>query len=256
MRVNQALASLAVVALGTLWTGASVGSAQQDAAKESLPPIWTGVYTAEQAEQGKVPFKGLCRRCHSEDLNGSERAPALRGASFMENWEQQDLDRLRRKIHDTMPPDDPGKLSEDDYVHLVSVILQGNGYPAGTTALDTTALSSILLAPKPGEERALRNFSLVQVVGCLTQGADQSWTLTRASSPVLGRDRPATADELKSEAAKPMGNETYQLVSVAPFQPDARSGQRIAIKGLLYKAPDKSRVNVSSLQLVGNACGE
>ncbi len=256
MRVNQALASLAVVAIGTLWTGASVGRAQQDAAKESVAPIWAGVYTAEQAEKGKVPFSGLCRRCHSDDLNGSERGPALRGESFMANWEQQDLDRLRSKVRDTMPPDDPGKLSEEDYVHLVSYILKNNNYPAGTTALESGALSSILLAPKPGEERELRNFSLVQVVGCLTPGADHSWTLTRASSPVLGRDRPATADELKGEAAKPMGRETYQLVSVAPFQPDARSGQRIAIKGLLYKGADKSRVNVSSLQFVGNACGE
>jgi hypothetical protein len=174
----------------------------------------------------------------------------------MANWEQQDLDRLRRKVRDTMPPDDPGKLSEDDYVHLVSYILQANGYPAGSAALESGALSSIQLVPRPGEERELRNFSLVQVVGCLTQSADRSWVLTRASNPVLARDRPSNAEELKSEDARPMGAQTYQLVSVAPFQPDTHTGHKIAIKGLLYKSPNKNRVNVSSLQLVGSACSE
>ena len=108
------------------------------------------MYTAAQAEQGKAPFTGLCRRCHSDNLEGSERGPALKGETFMANWDQQDLDRLRCKIRDTMPPDDPGKLSEDDYVGLVSYILQANGYPAGSTNLDGGALSSISARSQAG----------------------------------------------------------------------------------------------------------
>jgi S-disulfanyl-L-cysteine oxidoreductase SoxD len=255
MRVNRTVAILAVAAVGALCGGAAVGHGQRASGDETLPRIWTGVYTAEQAEQGKVPFTGLCRRCHSDNLEGSERGPALKGELFMANWDQQDLDRLRAKIRDTMPPDDPGKLTEDDYVGLVSYILQANGYPAGTTNLDGGALSSIQLVRKPGEERELRSFSLVQVVGCLSQGADRSWVLTRASEPVLTRDRPSNAEELTRADARPLGGQTFQLVSVSPFQPDANAGRKIEVKGLLYKSPTKNRVNVSSLQAVGS-CSE
>jgi len=256
MRVNRAWVTASVLAVGTLWAGAVVGEAQKPAGDENLPRIWSGVYTAEQAEAAKKgPFTGLCRRCHSDNLEGSERGPALKGELFMSNWDQQDLDRLRAKIRDTMPPDDPGKLTDDDYVNLVSYILQANGYPAGSANLEAGALSSIQLVPKPGQERELRSFSLVQVVGCLSQGSDRSWVLTSASDPVLTRDRPSTAEELKRADAKPLGKQTFQLVSVSPFQPDANAGRKIEVKGLLYKSPTKNRVNVSSLQAVGS-CSE
>jgi len=254
VHLNRALAAVAVVTMAALWAGA-VGHAQKASGDGSLPRIWTGVYTATQAEQGKVPFTGLCRRCHSDNLEGSERGPALKGETFMTNWDQQDLDRLRSKIRDTMPPDDPGKLSEDDYVGLVSYILQANGYPAGAANLDGGALSSIQLARKPGEERELKSFSLVQVVGCLSQRADRSWVLTRASEPALTRDRPSNAEELKRADATPLGAQTFELVSVSPYGPDASAGRKIEVKGLLYKSPGKSRVNVSSLQAVGS-CSE
>src|SRR5215510_6515854 len=124
MRVSRTVAILALAAIGTLCAGARVGYAQRGSGDEALPRIWTGVYTAAQAEQGKAPFTGLCRRCHSDNLEGSERGPALKGELFLSNWDQQDLDRLRSKIRDTMPPDDPGKLNEEDYVGIVSYILQ------------------------------------------------------------------------------------------------------------------------------------
>jgi hypothetical protein len=256
MRVNRARVAAAALAVGTLWAGAVVGEAQKSAGDENLPRIWSGVYTAEQAEAGKKgPFTGLCRRCHSDNLEGSERGPALKGEAFMNNWDQQDLDRLRSKIRDTMPPDDPGKLTEDDYVGLVSYILQANGYPTGSANLESEALSSIPLVRKPGEERELRSFSLVQVVGCLSQASDRSWVLTRASDPVLARDRPSNAEELKRADAKPLGGQTFELVSVSPYEPDANAGRKIEVKGLLYKSPNKNRVNVSSLQSVGS-CSE
>ncbi len=251
MRCSRTLAVLTVAALGTLWA-APVGHAQRAAGDETLPRIWTGVYTEAQAEEGKVPFTGLCRRCHSDNLEGSERGPALKGELFMSNWDQQDLDRLRAKIRDTMPPDDPGKLNENDYVGLVSYILKANGYPAGSTNLDSGTLSAVQLVRKPGEERELKSFSLVQVVGCLSQESDRSWVITRASEPVLTRDRPSNAEELKRADAKPLGAQTFQLVSVSPFQPDASAGRKIEVKGLLYKSPSKNRVNVSSLQPVGS----
>ena len=139
-----------------------------------------------------------------------------------------------------MPPDDPGKLSEDDYVGLVSYILQANGYPAGSANLEGGALSGIQLVPKPGEERELRSFSVVQVVGCLSQGSDRSWVLTRASDPSLTRDR---AFERRGAAAR--GRQAARRADVPAGQRVAvparmrTPGRKIEVKGLLYKSPDQ-----------------
>lgn len=254
MRSARNLITAVAVLGGALWAGGSNGAAQGGAADATVAPIWTGVYTAEQAEQGKVPFTGVCRRCHSDNLEGSERGPALKGASFMGNWEQQDLDRLRSKIRDTMPPDDPGKLSEADYLGLVSYILQNNGYPAGATPLEASALSDIQLMPKPGTPSSLRSFSVVQVVGCLSQGANHSWVLTGANDPALARDRLSSPEELRALDARPAGAQTFELVSVSAYGPETHAGRKVEVKGLLYKSPDKNRVNVSALQAVGGLC--
>ena len=95
MGITRTVTAVAVIVAGTLCTGANASA--QRGSDENLPRIWTGVYTSDQAEQGKVPFTGLCRRCHSDDLEGSERGPALKGEAFMSNWDQQDLDRLRQQ---------------------------------------------------------------------------------------------------------------------------------------------------------------
>ncbi len=250
----RTMAGLSVIVAGTLWTGAMGARAQEKPAAD-LAPIWKGAYTAAQADGGKVPFTGLCRRCHSDTLLGSERGPALKGESFLEHWEQQDLDRLRSKIRDTMPPDDPGKLSEDEYLGLVSYINQNNGYPAGSTPLDSAALSGIQVVRKPGEERELRSFSVVQVVGCLAKNGDHNWQLSQATEPVLTRERASSPDELKALAARPLGARTFELVSLSSVQGDVQPGQKVEVKGLLYKSPTTNRVNVSSLQAAGGSCG-
>jgi hypothetical protein len=252
MRIRT-MAGLTVILAGTLWTG-SIGAGAEEKPAADLAPIWKGAFTTAQAEAGKVPFTGLCRRCHSDNLMGSERGPALKGDSFMEHWEQQDLDRLKAKIRDTMPPDDPGKLTDDEYLGLVSYILMHNGYPAGPTPLDNAALSGVQIVRKPGEERPLRSFSVVQVVGCLVKSGEHKWALSQATDPVLTRERASTAEELKALAAKPLGSNTIDLVSVSSVG-DVQPGQRVEVKGLLYKSAATNRVNVSSLQAAGGSCG-
>ena len=153
-----------------------------------------------------------------------------------------------------MPPDDPGKLSEADYLGLVSYIIQNNGYPAGSTPLEASALSGIQLMPKPGTPSSLRSFSVVQVVGCLSQGPDRVWVLTRANDPALARDRASSAEELRAADVRPFGDQTFQLVSVSAYGPETHAGRKVEVKGLLYKSPATNRVNVSSLQAVGGGC--
>src|SRR3989442_6198990 len=105
------LRRLTLTALMVLATSlAEPAAAENDEAK-----IWDGVYSDAQADRGKETFTGLCRRCHSDDLGGSERGPALKGDKFMMHWELQNVSRLFSKMHDAMPPDAPASLPDEDY---------------------------------------------------------------------------------------------------------------------------------------------
>ena len=108
---------------------------------------------------------------------------------------------------------------------------------------------------KPGEERELRSFSVVQVVGCLVKNGDRNWQLAQATEPVLTRERASSPDELKALAARPLGAQTFELVSLSSVQGDLHPGQKVEVKGLLYKSATTNRVNVSSLQAAGGSCG-
>jgi mono/diheme cytochrome c family protein len=219
--------------------------------------IWTGVYSEAQTERGKVPFTGVCRRCHGDDLGGTRRGPALHGESFMADWEAQDLTRLLDKIRDTMPPDNPSSLDDQEYLDVLTYLLKANGYPAGEKELTAEAMEDVQITRKlkPGElPPEPRNFSVVEVVGCLMQAGERAWTLTRTTDPVLTNGRPSTALELEALTARPLGTHTFELVGVAPFKPDGRSGQKIEAKGLLYRAPQKARLDLSSFQIVSPSC--
>jgi mono/diheme cytochrome c family protein len=225
-------------------------------AQDNPDKIWQGVYTDAQADHGKERFTSVCRRCHNDDLGGSERGPALRGERFMMNWELQAINRLFSKIRDTMPPDSPSSLSDDDYVDVVSHILRANGYPAGRDTLKLDDLENISIVSKAGEgPRKAPNFVLVQVVGCLMPGSGNAWTLTRATEPVPTGDQPSTPQMLREAEARALGSETFRLISVGSFAPESHQGQKMQAKGLLYRAPDKLLLNVISLEPVGSACG-
>ena len=246
---------LAVMSAVTAAEAAQTGAASTEGHDKQVSKIWTGVYSEAQVDRGKVPFVGICRRCHGDDLGGTRRGPALRGEKFMANWEAQDLKRLFDKIRDTMPPDNPSSLDDDEYLDVMSVILQANAYPPGTKDLEAEAIDDIQIMRKPGEEsKEARNFSVVEVVGCLTEGPNHSWMLTNTSEPVLTRERPSTADELKDAVSRPLGTATFQLVSAAPFKPESHKGQKMSAKGLVYRAPNKDRLNLSSLQMVAPSC--
>jgi hypothetical protein len=226
------------------------------AAQDDPDKIWKGVYTEAQADHGKERFTSVCRRCHNDDLGGSERGPALRGERFMMNWELQSLNRLFSKIRDTMPPDSPSSFSDEEYVDVVAHILRANSYPAGPDSLKLDDLESISIVSKAGEgPRKAPNFVLVQVVGCLTQGSGNTWTLTQATEPVPTGDQPSTPQMLRDAGARELGSETFRLISTGSFAPESHQGQKMQAKGLLYRVPDKALLNVISLEAVGSACG-
>src|SRR5258708_33816797 len=48
--------------------------------------VWDGVFTADQAAQGKALFEARCAMCHGSELTGVEMSPPLAGARFRGNW--------------------------------------------------------------------------------------------------------------------------------------------------------------------------
>ncbi len=53
------------------------------------------------------------------------------------------------RIHDTMPQDNPGKLSRQQYADILAFVLKENGYAAGQKELDTRSpfLKAIAFVP-------------------------------------------------------------------------------------------------------------
>ena len=95
-----------------------------------------GVYTAEQADRGQRTYVRECGTCHGVDLRGGEASIGLVGRDFMHYGAQESLGILDAIIQETMPADDPGRLSPGETVDLIAMILRGNGFPPGEEELE------------------------------------------------------------------------------------------------------------------------
>jgi mono/diheme cytochrome c family protein len=218
--------------------------------------VWDGVYTAAQADRGKANFlTGRCGGCHQLDLSG-DRGPTLKGDTFLAHWENGPVNSLFKKISETMPPNGPNETTDDAKIDIVAYLLQSNGFPAGPSELklDAELLDRIEIVKK-GLTATAPNFSLVQVVGCLSPAPKNGWVLTSTSEPVVTKDEQPTASGLKTAQTRPLGSETFLLVSVTPFKPEDHKGQKVEARGLLYRDPTDARLNLTSLQAVGSSCG-
>jgi cytochrome c553 len=226
------------------------------AAQSGDPRIWNGVYTTAQADRGKANFVTSCERCHGADLNGVT-APSLKGARFQNAWDNETLYDLYIKIRDSMPPNFGTALTDENKLDVVAFILQSNGFPAGAAEMkiDAEFLDGIAIVRKDAQRPAnIPNFSIVQVVGCLAEGPDKTWLLSKTSSPAPSRDQASTPDQLKAAAAQPLGDQTFRLVSAARFKPETHKGHKVEAKGLLYRDAVESRLNVTAMETVAEDC--
>ena len=224
-------------------------------AQDATPRIWQGVYTTAQAERGKTVFNTTCLRCHGADLSGTT-APALKGDRFQATWGNETIEGLFAKIRDTMPPNFGTLVDDQAKLDIVTYILQTNGFPAGSSELvlggADLAAAQIL---KKGEQATMQNFSLVQAVGCLVSGPNNTWMLTRTADPLTTRDETPNDGSLVTASTRPLGTKTYRLISVTPFSPQSHVGQKVEARGLVYTEPGDERINLTSLRATGGSCG-
>jgi mono/diheme cytochrome c family protein len=219
--------------------------------------VWNGVYAAPQAERGRVVYEARCSRCHGSDLRGVNGS-SLAGAAFMLHWEGRTVDRLFRRIHETMPPEDAGTMTERDAVDTVAYLLQRNGFPEGPNelALEPAALENIQI--KSGTGPALvRSGALVQVSGCLMRNRDDGWVLDDATEPEI-----ATLDAQPTDKSNPgtaraaeivHGTRTISLMNVFP-NPGAHTGHTMRARGFLIRDAAGDRINVVTLEMVESRC--
>jgi mono/diheme cytochrome c family protein len=217
----------------------------QDASRVSVAD---GVYSDAQAARGGTVFRNHCAHCHAADLTGME-GPALSGDGFMRQWGGRSLERLFRKIKDSMPPAGAASLNDAEKLDALAFILQQNGFPAGTNEL--IASSPVLHNERPigGDDRP-RVGTLVQVSGCLTRTANQVWSLFKASTPV------STSLETSGpfDAAVTLSGElVIRLLNVFP-SPEPHAGSIVTVRGLLVEDASSIVINVVSLERAGSAC--
>jgi mono/diheme cytochrome c family protein len=129
------------------------GIAQAQSADSSAgagKSVWQGVYTEEQAARGDTEHQNNCSACH-----GAEK---YSGDAFTKNWIGRTVFDLFDQIKTTMPDDNPGGLSAQQYKDVVAYILKTNGIPAGTDSLpsDPEAMRLLRIDAKPNKQSALR----------------------------------------------------------------------------------------------------
>jgi alcohol dehydrogenase (cytochrome c) len=104
-----------------------------------------GGYTRAQASQGAAVYARSCLSCHGASLQG-ESGPALSGENFRIAYGSGTAAPLYDFISRQMPLDQPGSLSEREYLDVTAYILSRDGIPAGKAALTVGSLGQVSLA--------------------------------------------------------------------------------------------------------------
>lgn len=127
-----------VVVLGTLgWAVFVSGLIRQGVLARADSSTRDGVYTAEQAEQGKSLYQKQCAACHGIALLGSGKNLPLVGNAFLERWTDQTMADLFMKTNTTMPASAPGTMSPVETSEVLAYILSVNKFQPGQKPLPT-----------------------------------------------------------------------------------------------------------------------
>jgi S-disulfanyl-L-cysteine oxidoreductase SoxD len=97
-------------------------------------------FTAEQVERGRAAYSQNCQDCHGSTLdNGEFGGPPLKGGYFRNHWGAGSVADLTGYAKALMPPDRPGRLSDQTYTDLIAFLLSNNGYAPGSRELPSDA---------------------------------------------------------------------------------------------------------------------
>jgi len=219
--------------------------------------VWSGVYTAAQAERGRAVYEEHCIECHHGDLDPQNTASRLIGDRFLDRWREETVEYLFNFVSTSMPRRAPASLTKNAYLDAVGFLFHLNKFPAGNRELTLDTIQKIRFERKEGP-KPLPGNSLVQVVGCLIADADDTWMITHATEPArTRRNDEATTEELKAAESTPLGVHTFRLQNFAyagRFNPLDHIGEKILIKGTLIRQINRERVNLTYIKSIDSAC--
>lgn len=104
-------------------------------------------YTVAQATSGAQVYTSTCARCHA----GAQ----WQGGTFAAVWKDRRLSDFYELVSVTMPQDNPGGLTAQQYVDVTAYVLQLAGFASGDVPLraDSTMLRHARLTIKDSTER-------------------------------------------------------------------------------------------------------
>ena len=207
--------------------------------------VWDGVYTKAQAERGEGKFGGMCAGCH----RGGFQGPA-----FMQRWREDKISSFYNFVSKNMPLGGAGSGSPQDYLDITAYVLSSNNFPAGEAELTAATIGTVQVQAKEGPA-PVPDGSLISVVACLVQNADQSWALTNASDPIRVRDAQTPSDmDLKVLENKTPGAHSYSLGDPGFYHPETHKGHKVEARGFLDRRPQGDRMLVTAITTVSDQC--
>ena len=126
-------------ALSVFFLAATVVSSGVPATAQDVASAQQASYTRAQAEAGATVYRQACSECHLANLRGSFEAPELSGPSFRASWRAGTVAGLLDVIRETMPPDAPRTLSEQQAAAVAAYLLRENGVSAADTPLSLSS---------------------------------------------------------------------------------------------------------------------
>lgn len=139
-------------------SGTAVGLALAAVVAAASPrSVWDGVFTEAQVTNGEDVYTGPRSRCHGYRLDGAADdpdmlpAPPVAGPKFLRDWEGRSLAALFQYTRATMPENNPGYLTDQEYADVIAYMLSVSGIPAGRESLmpDPEALGELVIGQEP-----------------------------------------------------------------------------------------------------------
>lgn len=132
--ISSALAACAGATASSGQDGATAqaGDMAVEAAEEGgAMTVLDGVYTADQADRGEDLAQANCMMCHSvgEFSNGR----------YINLWAGRSVGDLFDNLEGTMPYDEPGRLTRDEYAAVIAYMFSLSDFPLGETPLPSDA---------------------------------------------------------------------------------------------------------------------
>jgi mono/diheme cytochrome c family protein len=136
MTFGRQMMSSGLAASGLVWAVAVATIGAQAPART----VNDGVYSSGQASRGQALFQSICTTCHAPDR--------FTGEEFVSAWSGKPLSELFKALQ-TMPEDNPGSLSAQQYGDVMAYFLSLNKFPTGAEELKAEAdvLANIQVQP-------------------------------------------------------------------------------------------------------------